>query len=129
MRPRQLRRRLVLSGVALPVLAFAATLGVAEAQADPNSGREWEFVKSLDVYGIGYTSEQGVIAAGYAVCGYMKAGFSEAATVDMVREATGLDELPSSFFVDAAQEALCPSESDSSVGGGVSGSGRMGGVL
>lgn len=108
MRPRQLRRRLLLWGAACVVVGALLGTGIAVAAADPSTVEEWAFIATLDAQGITYASPDQAVAGGMAVCSYRDLGFSEMSTVLMVERNSGLSPFDAGYLVGAAEAAFCP---------------------
>lgn len=72
MRPRVLRRRLLLAGLG-GVLA-AATLGTGVAKADP--AEDFAFLAALDYFGVSVADEAEAIDIAHSICGALDNGLS-----------------------------------------------------
>lgn len=66
------------------------------------------YIKTLDMEGIYYSSEQAAIDAGYAVCDYLDAGASLLDAADIAMSDGGYSAYDAGYIVGAASTALCP---------------------
>lgn len=72
MRPRQLRRQLTLTFVAVTIIGSA--LGTGIAKADPVS--DTAYLSTLDHFAVPYSTEGAVIDAGHAICDAFDSGLT-----------------------------------------------------
>lgn len=104
MRPRALRRRLLLGGLGGCIAAASITTGVAKADL----AEDVAFITTLDVFGIDYdNSEADAIALGHSICDALAAGHTPATIARVGQRDGGYSKIDSEHVVGAAIGAYC----------------------
>ncbi len=93
----------------VPLVALLAP-GVATADPQPESltNTDTSFLRTLDYYGITYTSANLAIAAGHAVCADLDNGLTPNQTVNDLWLHSSLDATHAEYFVGDSMGAYCP---------------------
>lgn len=103
MRPRALRRKILLAGFGAVLAGAMLGTGVAKADAHDDA-----FIAALDEQGITASSATDLITNGHTVCEYRDHGYTEADTAAVVISETQLTAYDAGYFVGAAEAAYCP---------------------